>query len=145
MDKKNLPIGSVVILEGKERKLMITGYRSKASGEDIVYDYNGILFPEGLMENRYALFNADDIVEVFYEGLKNENYDKYIKTINEMHSGGVVTLTNADGSKRVERVGKRAPSKPSEPMSISEMRAKYTKVEISSGQTEMFDFDKLKK
>jgi hypothetical protein len=144
MNKKYLPIGSVVLLKGKSRKLMITGYKSKTDSSDTVYDYNGILFPEGLMENTYALFNNDDIEEVFYEGLKNEEYENHIDVISTLRSGEVIS---ADNVASVQSRGSRrsAHRRPTKPLSISEMRAKYTREEISGGQTEKFDFSKLKK
>lgn len=145
MDKKNLPIGSVVILDGMSRKLMITGYKSKTKDDDTVYDYNGILFPEGLMENRYVLFNDDDIAEVFYEGLKNEEYDKHINMINSLRSGEMIKLDNADSVSQVRGTARHPKKRPSKPMSSSEMRARYTKVQISAGETEMFDFSQLEK
>ena len=47
---KYLPIGSVVILKGAKRKLMITGYiQIDLKKLDKVYDYSGCLFPEGII------------------------------------------------------------------------------------------------
>ena len=62
MNKKELPIGTVVMLVGGSKKVMITGYRSKNADADKVFDYNGCVFPEGLMENIYCLFAL-----IFYE------------------------------------------------------------------------------
>ena len=84
MINKDLPIGTVVLLRGGLKKVMITGY-SSVSREDSekVYDYNGCIFPEGLMENVFCLFDASQIEEVFYEGLRNEEYDEYDSDIED--------------------------------------------------------------
>ena len=65
MINKDLPIGTVVLLRGGLKKVMITGY-SSVSREDSekVYDYNGCIFPEGFMENVYVLFDASQIEEI---------------------------------------------------------------------------------
>ena len=44
MNKKELPIGTVVMLVGGSKKVMITGYRSKNADADKVFDYNIIIF-----------------------------------------------------------------------------------------------------
>ena len=65
MNKKELPIGTVVMLVGGSKKVMITGYRSKNADADKVFDYNGCVFPEGLMENiycRHCFILADEMV-----------------------------------------------------------------------------------
>jgi len=42
MKDKYLPIGSVVILKGGQKKIMITGYFSvEGNNLDEIYDYNG--------------------------------------------------------------------------------------------------------
>ena len=69
MNKKELPIGTVVMLVGGSKKVMITGYRSKNADADKVFDYNGCVFPEGLMENIYCLFDASQIEDVIYHKL----------------------------------------------------------------------------
>ena len=46
MNEKFLPVGTVVILGTAKKKMMITGYcRKTPSGT--IYDYCGVLFPEG--------------------------------------------------------------------------------------------------
>ena len=77
MNKKELPIGTVVMLVGGSKKVMITGYRSKNADADKVFDYNGCVFPEGLMENIYCLFDASQIEDVLYMGLESDEQKDY--------------------------------------------------------------------
>jgi hypothetical protein len=85
MKKELLPIGTVVLLKGGLKKVMITGYFTKTLKADKIYDYNGCIFPEGLMENIYTLFDANQIDKVFYEGLNNKEYVDYVKYIKELY------------------------------------------------------------
>ena len=136
MDKKNLPIGTVVQLENKTRKLMITGYKSKKIDDDRVYDYNGILFPEGLMENIYGLFDASDIAEIFYEGYKDDKYKEYIKKIDGITVAGI-SHYEKDGKKPDSRGRRRVPQAPKHPKSKAEMLAEYgvtTKSTMANGE-----------
>lgn len=145
--EKILPIGTVVLLKGATKKIMITGYRCKGDEEDEkVFDYNGTIFPEGLMENVYCLFDNDEIEEVIYEGLKNEETENYIHKINDHITAGNYPVL--DGSLDIggtTHKGYRKPHKaPTNPMSADEMMRKYTVTKISGGQTELFDFSTLK-
>ena len=86
MDKELLPIGTVVLLKDAKKKVMITGYFSKTPDSDIIYDYNGCIFPEGLMQNVFTLFNVDQIDKVFYEGLNNKEYVDYVNELKELYA-----------------------------------------------------------
>mgnify|MGYP003484963103 CR=1 FL=1 len=69
MKEKFLPIGTVVLLKGGLKKIMITGLSSVSRDDsEKVYDYNGCIFPEGIMENVFSLFDAEQIEEVLYMG-----------------------------------------------------------------------------
>lgn len=147
MKKGLLPIGTVVMLEGGTKKVMITGYYSKANGENKIYQYNGCIFPEGFIENVFCLFDHNRIKEIFYKGLENEEYEKYINNMDSFsgevqHTKGLTAPDIIDTKAVNPRVRKKAPTNP---LSSSEMRAKYTTEKISGGQTEKFDFSKLDK
>ncbi len=134
MKKGLLPIGTVVILEGGTKKVMITGYYSKAEGENKIYQYNGCIFPEGFMENVFCLFDQSQIVEVFYKGLENDEYESYI---NEMDSRTELKYTSVPGAKtkneKSNNVPKIKPKAPTRPRSASEMKSKYG-IQKVSGQ-----------
>ena len=76
MKEKFLPIGSVVLLKGATKKLMITGYCSAVPAEpNKTYDYVSCLFPEGnLAGDDVALFNHEQIEKIVYLGLDDDEF-----------------------------------------------------------------------
>ena len=82
---KNLyPIGSVVLLKGAFKKLMIIGYYSMDEGKNVIYDYAACLYPEGLLTSSQTfLFNHSQIDKVFFEGYRNEEYNKFVEKMDE--------------------------------------------------------------
>ena len=73
MNKNFLPLGSVVLLKGGTKKIMINGYcMVTADKPDKRFDYRGCPFPEGILDDKgVALFDHDQISEVCFEGFKN--------------------------------------------------------------------------
>lgn len=96
-----LPIGTVVLLEGGTRKVMICGYSSKSTADKTnkVYDYNGCVFPEGFMENIFCLFDNKQIKEVCYLGLENEEFENYKK---------IIERSKRPGAKKIDLPTKKA-------------------------------------
>ncbi len=68
-----LPIGSVVLLKGANKRLMILGYRrSSANDTSRIYDYCGCTYPEGFTNpQQTAIFDHDMIDRVIFLGLQN--------------------------------------------------------------------------
>ena len=68
-----LPIGTVVLLQNAEKRLMIVGYqRKKAQDDGKVYDYCGCLYPEGFMTPaESAVFDHSQIDRIIYMGFQN--------------------------------------------------------------------------
>ena len=77
---KFLPIGTVVLLKGAKKRLMITGFCSfDEEKKDKAYDYTGCLYPEGIITSKQmALFNHSQIEKVFYLGY-SDNEEKEFK------------------------------------------------------------------
>lgn len=77
--EKFLPIGSVVLLNGGTKKLMITGFCSEANdNKGKVYDYSACTYPEGfLTNNQIILFNHDDINQLIYIGYEDDEEIKF--------------------------------------------------------------------
>lgn len=71
MYKDLLPIGSVVLLKGGNKRLMICGRIQTRKGEDIIYDYCGCYYPEGVEGNNMFFFNRDAIELVFFLGFQD--------------------------------------------------------------------------
>jgi hypothetical protein len=71
-----LPVGSVVLLKGATRKIMIVGICQGLKEEgDVLYDYSGLLHPYGYMDrNTIFLFNHEQIVEVCSVGYMDDEF-----------------------------------------------------------------------
>lgn len=126
MKKEFLPIGSVVMLEGGTKPLMITGYRMKASVDDEqVYDYVACVFPEGFMEQVYSLFNNEQIHKVMFVGYEDEEFKNHEVSIKEGVIYGPATVVREDGKLPLNTRRGRKPKAPTKPKSKSEMMSEY--------------------
>lgn len=85
MKNKFLPIGTVVLLEGGTKEVMITSYLITPKGtEKSIYDYGGCTFPEGVIKSEYAVgFNHGQIKEIVHMGHTNEAQKKLNTILNE--------------------------------------------------------------
>lgn len=85
---KYLPIGTVVLLNGGSKKIMITGFCSISEDDTTkVYDYCGCIYPEGyLNSNQVCLFDHNQINEIFYLGYENDEESEFKKELNQMLS-----------------------------------------------------------
>lgn len=80
-----LPLGSVVLLNGGLQKLIIMGRAlnvTKAEKE-FYFDYMGVLFPQGLINNEVAYFNHTDIDRVYFTGYNDEGSKEMTEIIND--------------------------------------------------------------
>lgn len=78
-----LPIGSIVLLEGAEKKLMIFGVCQTQLEENKDFDYIGVVYPEGNMgEGSQFLFNHSDIEEIVFRGYEDEERDNFLEMLN---------------------------------------------------------------
>lgn len=132
MEKDLLPIGTVVLLKGGTKKLMITGFYSKSTDDEKVYQYNSCIFPEGFMDNTFCLFDHNQIDEVCYMGLQSEEHNKYVEGKNSQVNIGVSSngLKDEKSSALKSKHG-RVIGSPTNPLSIGEMRRKYGVNKIS--------------
>lgn len=72
MYKNLLPIGSVVLLEGGDKRVMIVSRVIAKAGEDIIYDYAACYYPEGIVDpSNMFFFNNDAISTVFFMGFQD--------------------------------------------------------------------------
>lgn len=74
MKNEFLPVGSVVLLKGGTKRVMITGFCSvDNTNKDIIYDYTGCLYPEGIINsNEICLFNEEQIERVDFRGFSDQ-------------------------------------------------------------------------
>ena len=84
MNKKYLPIGSIVKLKNKDVLIMVTGYYSVEYEKNVmIYDYSGCLYPEGLMvKNGICSFNHSDIDNVIFKGYESDSYNTLVNNFD---------------------------------------------------------------
>jgi hypothetical protein len=70
--EKYLPLGSVVLLAGGDKRVMIYGRRQRAEADGEMWDYVACLYPEGNLTVEYTyLFNHDQIEQVYFVGFQD--------------------------------------------------------------------------
>jgi hypothetical protein len=80
--EKFLPVGTVLLLKGGKKRVMIIGLCPSAN--DVMYDYAGCLFPEGVLDpEKTLLFNHDQIEQVFHMGLQDEEQKQFDTKLKE--------------------------------------------------------------
>lgn len=81
-DKKVLPLGSVVLLKGAKRYLVVMGYLMVTEGSDKVWDYMGCAYPIGAVSSEATLmFDAKQIDKVVFEGFSDEEGETFRKKV----------------------------------------------------------------
>lgn len=84
--KELLPIGSVVLLKGGKKRLMIYGIKQTDNATEIEYDYISVLYPEGNMgEAGQYLFNHEDIEQVYFKGYEEEEREEFLENLSEFY------------------------------------------------------------
>lgn len=85
--KDLLPIGSVVLLKNGEKRLMITGImQSKEEELDKLYDYLGVLYPEGHLGGEFQyLFNHADINKIVFRGYEDEERLAFLEKLSQFY------------------------------------------------------------
>ncbi len=80
--KTLLPIGSVVLLDGGEKRLMVYGRVQREAETKELFDYVGCYYPEGVIStSSVILFNHEDIQNVFFIGFQDEDEFAYQSVI----------------------------------------------------------------
>ena len=93
IDNKFLPIGSVVLLKGGKRELMIISYciipngdaydkNGKVDVKDKMFDYGACVYPEGMItSDQLFAFNHDQIEKIVFMGYETENQKNILKIL----------------------------------------------------------------
>lgn len=67
-----LPIGSVVLLKGAQKRLMICGRVQTDVSTGITYDYSACLYPDGIVSSdELYMFNNGNIQKIFFIGFQD--------------------------------------------------------------------------
>lgn len=94
-----LPNGSIVLLKGGNKRLVIYGRKQLVTGEgeeDIetqeeniteqaMYDYIGVPYPEGYINQEYTyVFNHSDIIDIVFRGYEDEEEEEFQKILRRV-------------------------------------------------------------
>ena len=81
-----LPIGSVVLVGNSTKKVMIVGLCQKGGSDEVkLWDYAGVIFPEGYIDqNKLFLFNNDQITQVYALGYQDAEQIAFKKKADAM-------------------------------------------------------------
>lgn len=82
MYKNMLPLGTVVLLKGGQKRLMICGRVMTRAGENKIYEYCGCYYPEGIMDPKSMyFFDKESIDQVFFLGYKDVEEQNYSEKV----------------------------------------------------------------
>lgn len=84
--EKFLPIGTVVMLNGGAKRVMITGFCTIASDDNsTMYDYCGCLYPEGVVSSdKNLLFNHNQIAKIYALGYSDDEEKNFKVKLKEV-------------------------------------------------------------
>ena len=85
--KEFLPIGTVVLLQNGTHRVMITGFCVIGEENGDMFDYTGVMYPEGMLNSQQSLvFNHKQIKKVFAIGYSDQEEKDFkkelLKTLN---------------------------------------------------------------
>lgn len=86
--EKYLPIGSIVLLKGAKKRIMIIGFMASSNEtKDKVFDYMGCIYPEGVISSDQSLvFNHDQIDKIYYIGYSDKEEKEFSMKLNELEN-----------------------------------------------------------
>ena len=102
---KMLPLGSIVILKGNTKKMMIIArvIGLPVKGEVYRFDYGACLYPEEMVGDSLIYFNQEDILKVVQEGYTDDDNEIMLENIEVMlqqtdiPKGNVAALKESNG------------------------------------------------
>ena len=108
IEERFLPIGTVVLLKGGKRELMITSYcimpsgdvydkNGKVDAQGKMFDYGACFYPEGMVtSDQLFAFNHNQIARVCFTGYKTDKQ----KEISTILNGGLAELEKNNTEKK---------------------------------------------
>lgn len=101
-NKTYLPIGTVVMLKGGKKRIMVIGYEMQYVDDKGVkqrFNYAGCLFPEGLINtNEVLLFNNNQIEKIYFTGYSDEEQKQFNTKLLELINKQPVPNVNNQNS-----------------------------------------------
>jgi hypothetical protein len=98
--KRFLPLGSVILLRGSTQECMIVGRAVVMKESNKFVDYEGVLFPEGMIDGNVLYFQAAQIYRVLHEGLVDEAeevLEPQLEDARRKHAASNVKNANSGG------------------------------------------------
>lgn len=82
-----LGIGSVVLLKGEGKKVMVIGYYGMDQTGRTV-DYMGVVYPEGFFTpEKIVGFDQTEVMQVLHEGYKDIEQERYFADLRAFENG----------------------------------------------------------
>jgi len=79
-----LPIGSVVLLEQSNKRVMIVGRLQRQQGTGKVWDYSACFYPEGMINpQEMFLFNHEQIKVVYFIGFQDREGVEFQEVVDK--------------------------------------------------------------
>lgn len=99
MKEKFLPIGTVCMLKGGKKRVMITGFCTVSDDDQKkLFDYSGCMYPEGVISSsKTLLFNHEQIDKIYYIGYSDEEdkeFKKNLTLITEKIKNGEINISD---------------------------------------------------
>lgn len=87
-----LPLGTVVLLDGATRKLVIIGFAAIEKGNTKIWDYIGCAYPVGIVSNDSTLlFDRNQIAKVVSIGYSDDEDKEFremlLKDLKDKNNG----------------------------------------------------------
>lgn len=84
MKEKFLPIGTVVLLKNALKPVMIIGFcMGTKENTNVMYDYCGVMYPEGMFDSdKNLFFNHDSIDKILFMGYESELETQFKQKLN---------------------------------------------------------------
>ena len=86
MNDRFLPIGTVVLLKGGKKRVMIIGFCAMTDEKkNKIFDYSGCIYPEGLMSSsQTCMFDHNQIEKIYFKGLVDEEEVSFKNKLNSL-------------------------------------------------------------
>lgn len=92
--EKYLPLGSIVLLNNANKRIMIIGYcikSAEATKDNKIWDYIGCLYPEGVLSSdKNLVFEHKDIKSIYALGYSDDEHRRYISYLKEKMNKNIV-------------------------------------------------------
>lgn len=78
-----LPLGSIILAKGANKRLMIVSRIVAPRAAGVIYDYAGCLYPEGIVSaDELYFFNRDNIERVYFIGFQDEEELRFAEELS---------------------------------------------------------------